>query len=278
VSAGRFGSVVEEHGDGLVPPVNSVNNIVKMEPITARTDPSQSFELIGRDVHIWSIRTEAPEAVTEAYEAVLSPDERARACQFKFPQLSQAFAVSRGVLRILLSRYLDVHPSCVQFEYGPKGKPRISAQMSLEFNTSHSGGLTLFAFTRDCPIGIDVEHIRAMPDLQDIARRFFCTAESTELAALAPARQERAFFLCWTRKEAYIKAVGQGLSAPLDGFRVSLDPTKPAQFLHLPVPKNEAWTLTNLAVDPGYAAALAYPDSQREVTESQIRDPAALLV
>jgi 4'-phosphopantetheinyl transferase len=249
-----------------------------MGPITGQTDPSRSFELIGRQVHIWSIRTEAPESVTEAYETVLSPDERARVSRFKFPQLSQAFALSRGALRLLLSRYLDVHPSSVQFEYGPQGKPRVSAQTSLEFNTSHSGGLTLFAFTRNCPIGIDVERIRAIPDLQDIALRFFCVAESTELTALAPAQRERAFFLCWTRKEAYIKAIGQGLSAPLDGFRVNLDPAEPAQFLHLPVPETQTWTLTNLAVDPGYAAALAYPDSQREVTESQIPNPADLLV
>jgi 4'-phosphopantetheinyl transferase len=252
--------------------------IVKMEPLTGQTDPNPSFELIGRNVHVWSIRTEAPEAVTEAYEAVLSADERARAGRFKFPELSQAFAVSRGALRVLLSRYLDVHPNRVQFEYGPKGKPTVSPQMSLEFNTSHSGGLTLFAFTRNCPIGIDVERIRAIPDLQDIAQRFFCVAESTELAALAPAQRELAFFLCWTRKEAYIKAIGQGLSVPLDGFRVNLDPAEPAQFLHLPVPETEMWTLTNLAVDPGYAAALAYPDSQREVTRSQITNPADLLV
>jgi len=246
--------------------------------MAATGNPYSPLELAGRNVHIWSIRTEAPDAVNAAYEAVLSPDERARAARFQSSQLVHAFILSRGALRILLSRYLGVHPASVQFKYGSNGKPRIAAQTSLEFNVSHSGGLTLLAFTHDCSVGIDVEQIRSLPDLQDIAQRFFCVEESTELAKLVdPLQRERAFFLCWTRKEAYIKAVGLGLSARLDRFRVNLDPSEPARFVRLPSPGTEAWTLTNLSFDPAYAAALAYRDEPRRVTASQILNPADLL-
>jgi 4'-phosphopantetheinyl transferase len=248
-----------------------------VEQISGPSDGSGRFEFSERTIHVWSIRLEAGPSIIAAYDAVLSFEERERAGRFKFPQLSQAFTISRGALRFLLSGYLGVPPESLEFEYGPQGKPKVSSKMQLEFNMSHSGGLALFAFTRNCPLGIDVEHIRVLRDLEDLARRFFCADESSELVGLPQEQREHAFFLCWTRKEAFIKAIGQGLSAPLDSFRVSLDPAEPARFLHLPESETGTWTLTNLAVATDYAAALAYPDSPRELIESPKHNPEDLL-
>src|SRR5208282_2181592 len=119
-------------------------------------------------------------------------------------------------LRVLLGHYLGVAPGGIEFSYGPKGKPRLAAPVDVRFNISHSGGLALFAFTLDCEIGVDVEHIRPLRDMQEIASRFFCAEEATELMSLPAHGREQAFYLCWTRKEAYLKAVGEGLSEPID--------------------------------------------------------------
>ena len=103
----------------------------------------------------------------------------------------------------------------------------------MRFNISHSGGLAVFAFTLDCEVGVDVEEIRELKDLAEIAARFFCAEETAELMSLPADQRTAAFFRCWTRKEAYIKAIGDGLSAPLDGFAVTLGRDEPARLIHL---------------------------------------------
>jgi 4'-phosphopantetheinyl transferase len=236
-----------------------------------------SFNLTPRCIHVWSIRNEADDASAAVYAALLSGEEQARAARFQFPHLARAFTLSRGALRFLLARYLDVDPASLRLEYGPKGKPRLPASPLLEFNLSHSGGLATFAFTSGCPIGIDVEQIRPMPDLAAIAHRFFSREEAADLDALPHDQRELAFFLCWTSKEAYIKAVGEGLSAPLDQFRVSVDPVRPAQFLYLPPLATQPWTLGGLSLDDAFAAALAYQDTHREIVMSPILAAADLL-
>jgi 4'-phosphopantetheinyl transferase len=236
-----------------------------------------AFDLTPRCIHVWSMRVDADDANAAACAALLSADEQARAARFQFLHLARAFTLSRGVLRILLARYLRVDPAGLLLEYGPNGKPHLPASPPLEFNLSHSGGLATFAFTSGCPVGIDVEHIRPMPDLAAIAHRFFSREEAADLAALPHDQRELAFFLCWTRKEAYVKAVGGGLSAPLDQFRVSVDPTLPAQFLHLPPLATGPWTLAGLPLDTAFAAALAYPDARREIVMSPILAAADLL-
>ena len=137
----------------------------------------------------------------------------------------------------------------------------------------------MFAFTRGCEIGIDLEQIRPLQDMQDMADRFFSAEEARELRSLAADERERAFFLCWTRKEAYIKAIGDGLSAPLDGFRVSIKPGQPARFIHLAHEENPAkhWSLHDLDLAPDYAGALAYWDAERAVKVLPLIDPAELL-
>jgi 4'-phosphopantetheinyl transferase len=143
---------------------------------------------------------------------------------------------------------------------------------------THSGNLAAIALTTDCYLGIDLEQIRPLPDMQAIAGRFFCTQESEEIMSLPQDERERAFFCCWTRKEAYIKAVGDGLSVPLDSFRVTVDPRTPARFLHIGHNTVVArmWALHDLCLDKNCAAALAYKDQPRTLSIFPIIDSSEL--
>jgi 4'-phosphopantetheinyl transferase len=232
-----------------------------------------SFDLAGRSIHVWPVLTTAPNAVVTRLESILAADELNRAGRFRFAHLRHSFILARGALRILLGAYLDRPPSAIQFQYGSKVKPSLATAFP-RFNASHSGDLAVFAFTANCEIGVDVDQIRPVPDMQDIANRFFCTEEAAELTSLPPDQQEQAFFLCWTRKEAYIKAIGDGLSAPLDNFHVTMQPGQPARFIHVEHDANAAndWKLYDLQLAPNYSAALAYRDAERPVVVSHIID------
>ncbi len=238
-----------------------------------------AYEFTGRAVHVWPVLTQAPDAVVEHFQLLLAPDETDRAGRFRFDHLRRSFILARGALRILLGRYLNTAPGGIEFGYGSKGKPALAARNALQFNASHSGDLALFAFTTDCEIGVDVERIRPMPDIEDVAKRFFCAEETAELMSLPAGQREHGFFLCWTRKEAYIKATGEGLSTPLDAFRVTLRPSEPAGMVHLERDPSaaQAWTLHDLTPAPGYAAALAYRDSPRPLEKFPFFNPKQLL-
>lgn len=238
-----------------------------------------TFELDGRVVDVWAIRTKASSAVAAQVERILAPDEKCRAEQFRFDQIRDSFIVSRGALRILLGCYLDIHAADIQFQYSSKGKPSIAECGRIEFNVSHSTSVAVFAFTRGCSIGIDVERFRTLPDMQAIANDFFCSAETAELMALPPEQREHAFFLCWTRKEAYVKATGDGLSASLDSFRVSLQPGRSASLIHLAHDMHgaKAWTLNDLRLACDLAAAVAYGDRQRPLRVKPVVEFAELL-
>jgi 4'-phosphopantetheinyl transferase len=218
------------------------------------------------------VSTIASDVLAAKFESVLASDEKDRAARFILERRRHSFVVARGVLRCLLGRYLDMHPANIRFNYGSKGKPAVTSTLGIEFNATHSGELAVFAFTAGCPIGVDLEQIRPLSDIQDIADRFFCSEEAAELMALPPTEREHAFFRCWTRKEAYIKAIGEGLSAPLDEFRVTLQPTEPARFVHISRDTAEAWTLHDLGLASGYAAALAYRDRERSLSVFPIED------
>ena len=240
-----------------------------------RTIADSRFELQARMVYLWCIPTVAGAGVLSWLEGLLSPDEKERAARFRFEHLRHSFVIARGVLRVLLGGYLGISPASVQFVYNLKGKPTLPAPAFLEFNASHAGGLAVFAFTTACEVGVDVEQIRPLTDMQDIANRFFCPGEAAELLSLNESQREHAFFLCWTRKEAYIKAIGEGLSAPLDSFRVNIEPGAPARFVELPLDAG-AWTLHDLQLASDYAAALAYHDTERPVAILRLNDPAEL--
>src|SRR5258706_9719550 len=212
------------------------------------------------EVHVWAIWLTAPEKTACAYRELLLPDETARADKFAFDQLRRRYEISQGGLRLLLSRYLSCHPRELTFSFGPRGKPAL-CDSELEFNLSNSGDLSVYVITVGCAVGVDVEQVKPLRDLENIASRYFCGAEARELLSIgSKLAMQEAFFRCWTRKEAYIKAVGTGLYLPLDRFQVTLLASDPPRFVHIgesPTIANE-WTLQHLDPAPGYAAALAY--------------------
>jgi 4'-phosphopantetheinyl transferase len=170
--------------------------------------------------------------------------------------------VARGLLRAILGRYLGCSPADVRFCYGPRGKPALNDARggeALRFNLSHSRGIALYAVTRGREVGVDVEAIRPEVEIASVARRVFSPSERATLHSLPPELQSEAFFNGWTRKEAFIKATGEGLARPLDEFDVSIAPGEPARLLATQPDADEAarWTLRELLPGPGYRAAVA---------------------
>jgi 4'-phosphopantetheinyl transferase len=228
----------------------------------ARSDPMEPLA-IG-EVRVWIARLRVAAEALDALWCLLSRDERERAGRFHFPRDRGRFVVCRGVLRTLLGHQLDVPPAHVRFVYGPYGKPAVRADgATVRFNVSHSDDLALYALARDREVGIDVERIRHTFATSDIAERFFSRSERERLRRMPEEARVRAFFHCWTRKEAYVKAVGDGLSLSLDRFDVSVDPDHPA-LLRLHGGDDRArWALYDLRAAPAYAAALAVrPESE----------------
>jgi 4'-phosphopantetheinyl transferase len=195
-------------------------------------------------------------------QLTLAADEIARAERFYFQKDREHFIVARGLLRLILSCYLYVAPDQLRFCYGSHGKPALaitSGQDRLCFNLAHAHGLALYAVARGREVGIDLERLRLIPDAEQIAARFFSPRENAVFRALPSSKRQEAFFNCWTRKEAYIKAVGDGLARPLDRFEVSLRPGEPARLLSVEGDAQEAsrWVLQDLTPAPGYVAAIA---------------------
>lgn len=222
--------------------------------------PDGDMTLSSRDVHVWRASLSVSETRLADFQAILAADERARAAQFRNPLHGAHYTVARGVLRTLLGRYLNRQPQDVRFAYSKYGKPFLEdATETLHFNVSHSHELALYAFTQQREIGIDIEHIRPVSSRQQIAEQFFSANENRLLGALPAAQQVIGFFNCWTRKEAYIKAHGEGLSLPLDQFDVTLAPGKPAALLETRVAADSAerWALHALLPGANYVAALA---------------------
>lgn len=222
------------------------------------------LSLRAGEVHVWRARLDRFRGELAALMGLLSTDEQDRAGRFHFAQDREHYIAARALLRRLLGRYLDQAPEALQFRYSPHGKPELAAAPGgagpdLYFNLSHSHGLAVYAVTHSRRIGIDVEQIRPGFAAGHIAERFFSAHEVASLRALPAALQEAAFFRCWTRKEAFIKAHGEGLSYPLDRFDVSLAPGAPASLLRIQGATDEArrWTLHDLPVDRGFVGAFA---------------------
>ena len=240
---------------------------------------ARKSELTGRTVHVWPVRTKATTADIARFRQLLSSDEIDRAGRFRIEYLQHAFTVAPGVLRVLLGDYLGVDPATVRFDYGARGKPSVAQDRHFQFNTSHSGDLAVFAFTLDCDIGIDVEQIRSLPDIKDVANRSFCVEEVSDLMSFPEEERQRAFFLCWTRKEAYVKALRDGLATSMKDFRLTLQPSEPARLIKFEYGANitKIWTLHDLQLPPTFVGALAYPGVPRRVLFSPIMSADALL-
>jgi len=229
--------------------------------------------LLGqRDVHVWRVDLNQSRAIIERCRQLLSDDEQDRADRFHFESDRQHFIVARGCLREMLARYLDIGAQTIRFSYTSHGKPELAISYSqarpLNFNLAHSGDFALYAFTGVGEIGVDLEHIRPDFTSDDIARRFFSSNEVGRLTGLPANVRHEAFFNCWTRKEAFLKAKGIGLSLPLDQFDVTLAPAEPAALLSTRWDETEAsrWSLKAIDVGPGYVAAVAVAGHDWELT------------
>jgi len=225
-------------------------------------------ELDDLDIHIWPVKLIASDQAVAAFEKTLSAQEAERCGRFHFEQHRRAYALAHGALRWLLARYLGIAPDQIAFRYGPAGKPALDLTGApLEFNMSHTQDLAVYAFARRCQLGVDVEHVKPMPDLESVARRFFSAEECSELFALAAEQRVQSFFRCWTRKEAYVKATGEGILMALDTFQVSLAPEGTPLRLRVPPGTNQSWHLHAFVPGPGYLGAVAYDGAERAVRE-----------
>jgi 4'-phosphopantetheinyl transferase len=217
---------------------------------------AERLELDADEIHVWRASLDCDETLVSKLEATLASVEKARADRFVFQRDRNAFIAARGILRELLGRYVNRDAAHLEFDYGAQGKPSLRAESSqklVRFNVSHSHGMALLAFALDRHVGVDVELIR--PDFagERIAERFFSPQEVAELRSLPPTLQDEAFFLCWTRKEAYIKARGEGLQIPLTSFHVSLTPGKPEL---VQAADSSRWSLRSLRPGPRYVGAV----------------------
>ena len=220
-----------------------------------------SLSLYGPEVHVWKVELDHSAGHLEQHWNILSADEQAKANGFHFEIHRSQFVAGRALLRILVSCYLQIQPQLLVFEYGLYGKPTLIPEQSqggIQFNLTHSDALVLYAFTAAREIGIDIERVQLVPDMDQVAARSFSRLEYKTWAKLPDSEKGKAFFRCWTRKEAFVKAIGNGIQYPLDKFDVTLLPG------HLPKLTRvesdplavDRWSYMDLPEIPGYASAL----------------------
>lgn len=219
--------------------------------------PPENLSFSKNYVQVWSIRLDQPTEITLTLRQMLNCDERERADRFYFEKDRNRFTVARATLRKLLGKCLEKEPREINFSYEKKGKPFLENN-NLQFNLSHSQDLALCAITYERNLGVDIEYLRLMKDAEQIAERFFSPRESALFCSLPKAEQQMAFFRCWTRKEAYIKATGDGLSYGLDNFDVTFTPDKEVKLLKVLSDPKEAqrWSLKELVPASDFVGAV----------------------
>jgi len=221
-----------------------------IQPQTA-TDP---------EVDVWLISCEPSKKVHPSAE-LLSPEERERADRFHRELDGNRFRVTHTVMRMILAQYLNVGPQELSFSAEMGVKPELASEFrstGIHFNLSHSSGLALLAVSRGARVGVDLERLNPEFPIEEVAERFFSPAEVSVLKALPSDERLEAFFSCWTRKEAYIKAVGGGFSIPLDGFEVAFGSARAAALVAVRDDPAEVsrWRMYDLPMPKGYKAAL----------------------
>jgi|SRR5271157_22854 len=226
------------------------------------TDPAtwlavpQNLALVPGEVHVWRVPLSVSSHIIARLSSYLDAEETLRANRFLLAQHREHFLVSRAALRVLLGRYLNFSPELVTIAKGPQGKPFLpqsANETALRFNLSHSHGLALFAFACDRELGIDLEKLRPDFASAEIAARYFSSNEQREWNRLPESLRTEGFFNAWTRKEAYVKAKGEGLLIPLDSFDVTLTPGAGA---HLRSADSKDWSLMPFSPNPEFVAAI----------------------
>lgn len=226
------------------------------------------------EIHVWVVDMRASELQRAALRSRLDRQEVERASRIPHLHKQRSFIVAHGVLRCLLARYLACDPATIELAGDPQGKPKLASPGGMRFNMTRSGDWAAFAFSSNCTVGIDLEQVRALPDLPHFIRRVLCAEEAAELMLLPESERERGFFCCWTRKEAYSKAVGSGLLMAFDQFCVAAHPDRPARMIHIGFDTTAAaaWALDALPMPAGYEGALAYPGPGRRLLVNQVTD------
>lgn len=215
--------------------------------------------LLGPDeVHVWSAALDCSPEQLDQLSRLLVPEDRERADRYRFPAVRNHFIAARAFLRSVLGSYLDLDPRNVVFQLGPQGKPHLHQPGQLHFNLSHSHGLALLAVSRLVEVGVDVEYVRPFNDLA-FAERFFTPGEVSCLRAVPEHQRTEVFFHAWTRKEAFLKATGEGIALGLERIEVALTPWEPARLMLLDgCPQRAAeWSLMHLTPAESYVGALA---------------------
>jgi len=250
-----------------------------INPTSVALKPSRfpGLALNTGEVHLWQASLDGRPA--DIFESFLSPDELDRANRFHFAQDRTHFVVARGLLRNLLAAYLGISCAEFRFSYGAKGKPflLLDSQTQINFNLSHSHGRAAFAFSRGRELGVDLEYVKEDFEAELIASRFFSRAEVLALRALPAELRNQAFFNCWTRKEAYMKARGEGLSMPLDEFDVSLRPDEPAALLNNYRDEREVerWSIKAIPAPADYVGALVVEGHDWQLKSFSLDKPQA---
>ncbi len=221
--------------------------------------PPHNLNIQTGETHVWRIALDQPDAKVATLFALLSEDERRRVFRFHFDRDRRRFTVARGALRCILSNYLGAQPERLRFGYSEHGKPFLDTPLpglDIRFNVSHSDELALVAVTVAAEVGVDVEKIR--PDFAglEIAERFFSPAEVKALRSLPIHLRSGAFFNCWTRKEAFVKATGRGLSFPLKAFDVTLAPGESPRLLRVENDDPARWSIFEVSPAPDFVGAL----------------------
>lgn len=240
----------------------SINLIRKNKQDVDWQRPVDFTPLGEADVDIWRAGLDSLPVPVKYLTGLLSADEKKRAGHFRFDWDRLRYIFSHGVLRLILSKYLEIAPAQIEIMIGPHGKPILverEKKQYIHFNLSHSSETVLYAVTNVGAIGVDVEKIRDIPDIENIVGRYFSSGERMAFNELSGTQKKRAFFACWSRKEAFIKALGDGPSPSLDQFDVSILPDQPASLLHTHWDPSEVnnWLLSDIRFDAGHAAALA---------------------
>jgi 4'-phosphopantetheinyl transferase len=223
---------------------------------------AETTPLADNDVHVWHMELDQPPDIVRSLYHLLAEDERRRAADFRFDQHRERFIVAHGLLRSILSAYTQCEPEALQFSTSTYGKPELSSVDSgktLHFNISHSENQALFAFAVGRPVGIDIEYIRPVPNLDEVAATVFSPREQLILKSLPVQERAAAFFNGWTRKEALLKALGSGFSFPPQDIEVSLVLGEPVRVHSIKGNQHLAaqWHIEAITSISGYAAALA---------------------
>ncbi len=227
-------------------------------------------------IHLWGVRLDAGAIKRrQEWEPLLTEDELQRAQRFYFERDRHRFIMCRGGLRTILAKYCQCDPRELRFDYGPHGKPILLAPLldeSLYFNVSHSHDLALIGLQAGHELGVDVEHVREIHEMERIAQRYFTPREQAMLQQMPPSQRTLGFLRAWTRKEAMLKAIGVGLSFGLNEVEVTVDADGPARVLSIqgqPAEGKHAWRLEHVEPAPGFVAAVATQGDVAQVIDLQ---------